>query len=230
VGIERNVQGGYVPTLSSDVVYSRTDYVKLITAQSKFPGCVRGEQSPTPSCPTDPSCFAPNFWCGLAVSGFNTAMDATYGLLIFAGILSFAAWVFAQSVSGGNVTILSNPHVFKITGGLMALSCFFTFVAIVQFDAAKIKTVFCSVFDPPESGSSASNGYCSYSDGFRVGIFGIVFSAITTALQFFWLPHTVGNLSYGFKSDAAAPEASAAAPALFSSSSASSGYEGIGSS
>jgi hypothetical protein len=182
VGIEQNVPNQYVSSISTDVIYARTDYMNNIKAQvsararararprrrassqstsrarpnqAYYPNCVRGP--PLGPGPNGEQQLGQNFWCGLNVKNFNTAMDATYGLLIFAAILSFVAWVFIQSISGGNIAILSNPNAFKITGGLMIASCFFTFVAVLNFDGAGIKPVFCSVFDPSTGGPSTDS-------------------------------------------------------------------------
>ena len=131
-------------SISSDVVYARTDYVKLITTQATYPGCVRGM-------PDFSQGAGPNWWCGLKVTGFNAAMDATYGLLIFAGILSFVVWALAQSISGGNVAVMANPNTFRATATLMGLSCFFTLVAVCNFDGAGIEKAFCSCVPRPRA-------------------------------------------------------------------------------
>ena len=75
-----------------------------------------------------------------------------------------------------------------------------------------------------------TNAYCSYSDGFRVGVFAIVFSFIQTVAFVFWVPHTGGNASYGFKSDAGESESTGAAapPAPLFASSATDAYQTIG--
>lgn len=159
VGIERNIQDIYGSN-TADVVYSRTDYMNRVKNQATFPNCVRGKPDP----PNPPTGF-PNLWCGFAVSQFNAKMDATYGLLIFAGILSFLAWILVQALSSGNVAVLSWDHSFKAIGVLMASSCFFAFVAVMTFVGSNVRDTFCTVLDPPNGDTSfASYSYCSYSD------------------------------------------------------------------
>lgn len=185
VGIERNLANFYVGQITSDAIYARTDYMNYITKQATYPGCTRGA--------TDGTSGQPNWWCGLQVSQINAKMDATYGLLIFAAILNFVAWVLAQSINSGNVTVLSNPHAFKATTGLMAAACFFSFVAVCNFAGAGIKDGVCSGFDPVDPQNPSNNTYCDYSDGFRVAIFAVVFSLIQTVVMWFWVPHTGGS-------------------------------------
>jgi hypothetical protein len=100
VGIEQNRQDIYGSN-SFDQVYPRTDYMNRIKNQANYPDCVRGQ----PDTLTPASNY--NYWCGLKVNNFNAKMDATYGLLIFAAILSFitravesARWVpFCSRIS-----------------------------------------------------------------------------------------------------------------------------------
>jgi hypothetical protein len=66
--------------------------------------------------------------------------------------------------------------------------------------------------------------------GFRVGIFGIVFSFIQTLLFVYWMPHTRGTASYSFSEigNTANKSEYAAAAAPTTTFSGSSGYQDIG--
>jgi hypothetical protein len=164
VGIETNLNDMYGPNLF-ERYYARPDYMSRILAQSTYVSpagvkCVRGQSDDPVYNP-----FSANYWCGIDVKNFNSIFDATYGLLIFAALLSFIAWILMQALAGGNVAVLSWEHSFRAIGLLMAASCFFSFVAIVNFAGAKIETTFCSVLDPPNGDTSVgSASYCSYSD------------------------------------------------------------------
>ena len=156
VGIENNLIDIYGRD-KANVVYARADYMNRLQAQSVFPGCTRGV--------ADPGTTNPNLWCGLSVSNFNPKMDATYTLLIISSVLSFLAWILINALVKGNIAVLSWQHSFRAIGALMAASCFFCFIGVVNFAGANIKTSFCSVFDPPNGDTSFSaTSYCSYSD------------------------------------------------------------------
>ena len=165
VSIETNINDVmYGPNLYSRY-YARPDYMKRILAQSTYVSpagtkCVRGKADDPISSP-----FYLNYWCGIDVKNFNSSFDATYGLLIFAALLSFIAWILMQSLAGGNVAVLSWEHSFRAIGLLMAASCFFSFVGVVNFAGANIESTFCQVLDPPNGDTSfGSASYCSYSD------------------------------------------------------------------
>jgi hypothetical protein len=182
---ERNLAGDiYSPNgISSIQSWTRRDYVNRIISQASYVSptgvkCTRGS--------TDPGATGPNVWCGLAVTAFNKDLDAVYGLLTFASILSFASFFGTLLLSSGLVTWFQHPLAFKILGGVIGASSFFSFLAVVVFAGANIKGAFCSAFDP-----DLPNVYCGYYTSFFVAISSVVFTALQTALFWFWLPWTL---------------------------------------
>ena len=129
-----------------------------------------------------------SWWCGLAVSAFNKDMDATYGLLVFASILSFISFAAVLLLTSGMMQAWFEwEHAFKVVGGVIGASSFFAFVAVVAFAGANIKGAFCSAFDPLPGNANDNNTYCGYSTSFFVAITSVVFTGLQTIAFWFWL-------------------------------------------
>lgn len=124
------------------------------------------------------------------MTAFNKDLDAVYGLLTFASILSFASFFGTLLLSSGLVTWFQHPLAFKILGAIIGASSFFSFLAVVVFAGANIKGAFCSAFDPPQ-GNDTYDYECTYFTSFFVAISSVVFTAAQTALFWFWLPWTL---------------------------------------
>ena len=120
------------------------------------------------------------------MSAFNKDMDATYGLLVFASILSFISFAAVLLLTSGMMQAWFEwQHAFKVVGAVIGASSFFAFVAVVAFAGANIKGAFCSAFDPLPG--TDLNSYCGYSTSFFVAITSVVFTGLQTIAFWFWL-------------------------------------------